>query len=204
MAPSFVGLIMETIARRSKPSSNHHVEALIDDAALSPPSSASTNPAVDPISGAGPHHTNPFLLTYTNQYYGPLTEAESVFLTVGDAMPTYPGVLTHAACVYAPENLTQQYLEEYLANNFSGNWVISQDPAAITAYYAAITEVALAYAEAEAERQMVPQGPSREDVFAFLEGLEEVSINSLAENSRECSICRGIISPVPLTSHPRC
>lgn len=203
MAPTCIGLVMEIIARGSETTENHYDPT--GDAALSLPSAASTNPVINLQSDAGPHHTQPFLLAYTFQYHGPVTEAESVLFTIGDRMPTYPGVISHAAAVYAPESLTQQYINEFFARYFSANWVITQDPGAILSYHADTTEAAVAYMQAEAETDIRSRNAtSRTAVVTFIEGLEKITIDSLAESSRECSICRGMRFAIPPTSHPPC
>ena len=193
MAPTCVGLMMEILARDSNTSANH--DESTDSVALGLPSAASVNPVLNPLSYAGPHHTQPFLLAYMYQYHGPLTEAESALFTIGDKMPTYPGVISHAAAVYAPESLTQQHLEEYLARNFSGNWFITQDPAAIVTYDADITEAAVAFAQAEADAEIRRRNVTLLNaVAAYVEGLEKVPMDSLGEDSRDCSICKGMRS----------
>ena len=194
---------MEILARGSNTSANHHDST--DSVALSLPSAASMDSIISFLPDAGPHHTQPFLLAYMYQYHGPITAAENALFTIGDKMPIYPGVISHAAAVYAPENLTQQHLEEFLARNFSGNWFITQDPAAIVTYDAVITEAAVAFAQAEGDAEIRRRNvPSLNAVAAYVEGLEKVPVGSLGEDSRECSICRGMRSSIPPTSCSPC
>ena len=200
MAPTCISLVLEILARGSKTSANHHDPT--NNAALSLLSAASIDSVINLLSDAGPNHTQPFFLAYTYQYDGPLTEAENVLFTIGDKLPTYPGIISHGTAVYASESLTQQYIEEFLVRNFSANWYITQDPEAILTYDTVLREAAVSYAEEKAEADTRRRKAGA--VAAFLGGLEKVSMDSLGEDSRDCSICRGMRSSIPLTSHFPC
>lgn len=184
---------MEILARDSNTSANH--DESTDSVALGLFSAVSVIPVFNPLSYADPHHTQFFLLAYMYQYHDPLTEAESALFTIGDKMFIYFRVIFHAAAVYAPESLIQQNLEEHLARNFSGNWLITQDSAAIVIYDVDITETAVAFAQAEVDAEIRRRNAtSLNAVAAYVEELEKIPMDSLMEDSRECSICKDMRS----------